>query len=117
MAKMLVGRPGDDVGDQHLLREADDESAQAVGESLEADAAPGELVGDVVVPDDGPRDELREEEHVERGVSRALLSGGVVAVDVDDVRDRVEGEEGDADRQQHLGHGEGRCSPAAREAR
>ena len=40
-------------------------------------------------------------QHVERSVNRALLRYGVPAIDVHDIRDRVKGEEGDADRQQH----------------
>ena len=102
----LVGGPGDDVGDQHLLAEPDDESAHAVGEVVDRHHAPRQLIGDVAVADDRAGDQLREQQQVERGVHRALLRGRVAPRDVDDVRDRVEGEERDADRQQHARHGE-----------
>ena len=97
----LVGRAGDDVRDQHLLGEADDEAAHAVGEVVDRHDAARELIGDVAVADDRSGDQLRKQQQVERRVHRALLRGRVAPRDVDDVRDRVEGEERDADRQQH----------------
>ena len=78
------------------------------GEVVERHDAPRELIGDVAVADDRPGDELRKEQQVERRVHRALLRRRVAAVDVDDVRDGVEGEERDADRQQHARHVERR---------
>ena len=107
-----VGRPGDDVGDQHLLAEPDDEAADAVGEVVERDDAARELIGDVPVADDRSGDELRKEQQVERRMDRALLRGRVAAVDVDDVRDGVEREERDADRQQD--HRQARMASAER---
>ena len=101
-----VGGGRDVVRDQDLLAEADDEAPDARGEVVEADHAAGELVGDLAVADDRPGNELREQQHVERRVNRALLRARVAAVDVDHVRNRVERVERDADRQQHLRDGE-----------
>jgi hypothetical protein len=42
-----IGRSGDDVGDEHLLREADDESPNAVSEVVHRHQPPRELIGDV----------------------------------------------------------------------
>ena len=106
MREDRVRRAGDDVRDQHFLGEPDDEAADAVREVVERHDAPRELIGDVAVADDRAGDQLREEQQVERRVDRALLRRRVAAVDVDDVRDRVEGEERDADRQQHARHDE-----------
>ena len=103
-AEDLVRGPGDDVGDQHLLREADDEAAHAVGEVVERDDPPRQLIGDVAVADDRSGDQLRKQQQVQRRVHRALLRRRVAAVDVDDVGDGVEREERDADRQQHARH-------------
>ena len=103
-AEDLVRRAGDDVRDQHLLREPDDEPPHAVREVVERHEPPRELIGDVAVADDRAGDELRKEQQIERGVHGALLRRGIAAVDVDDVRDGVEGEERDADRQQHARH-------------
>ncbi len=96
-----VGGRGDDVGDEDLLAEADDEAADAVGEVVDRHRAPRQLIGEIAIPDDRAGDELREQQQVQRGVHRTLLRDRVAAVDVDDVRDRVEGVERDPDRQQH----------------
>ena len=59
------------------------------------------------VADDRAGDQLRKQEQVQRGVDRALLRPGITPIDVHDVRDRVEGEEGDADGQQDARHDDG----------
>ncbi len=75
------------------------------GEVVERHDAARELVGDVLVADDRPGDQLRKEQQVQRRVDRALLRRRLAPVDVDDVGDRVERVEGDADRQQHVRRG------------
>ena len=112
--KIWSAGPATTFAIEHLLGEADDEAADAVREVVERDDAPRELVGDVAVADDRAGDELREQQQVERRVDRALLRGRVAAVDVDDVRDRVEREERDADRQQHARHDDRLDAAAAR---
>ena len=104
MPKIWSAGPGDDVGDEHLLREPDDEPLHAGGEVVQRDDSPRELVREVAVTDDRSGNQLRKEQQVERGMDGALLRRRVAAMDVDDVRDGVEGEEGDADRQQHPRH-------------
>src|SRR3546814_2017663 len=53
-------------------------------------------------PDDRPGDELREERDVEQEIDRRPRGRDGAAMDVDDVGDALEGEEGDADRQDDL---------------
>ena len=106
MAKILSAGPATTLAIEHLLGEPDDEAADAVREVVEADGPSRELVGDVAVADDRAGDELRKEQQVQRRVDGALLRDRVAPVDVDDVGDRVEREERDADRQQHARHDE-----------
>ena len=80
MAKIAIGRSGDDVGDQHFLGEADDEPPNAVREVVDRHQPPRQLIGDVAVADDRAGDQLRKEQQVERRVHRTLLRGRVAAV-------------------------------------
>ena len=109
----LVRRACDDVGDQHLLREADDEAPNAAGEVVDRDDPPRELIRDVAVADDRPRDQLRKQQQVQRRMHRALLRRRIAAVDVHDVGDRMEREERDADRQEHAWHVDARAAEDA----
>ncbi len=91
-------RPGG-VGQEYLLPEAGDEPAQAGQGQLRGQAPVLDLVGHVVVDDDGPGDELGEEGDVEQqppGIPGPLLR---MAVDVNDVAQALEGIKGDADGQ------------------
>ncbi len=63
-----------------------------------------DLVVDLVVADDRPGDQLREERHVLRVVGDPPHRRRLPARDVDHVRDRVEREERDPDRQQDRRH-------------
>ena len=96
----------DDVGDEHLLREADDEDARADGGAAERRPAHVELAGDGLVADDRARDELGKERDVERDVDRIAVGAEAAAVDVDDVGQAMEGEERDAERQFDIGPAE-----------
>ena len=58
-----------------------------------------ELRGDVAPADDRPGDQLRKEQDVEREIGQPALGAGLALVDVDHVRDCVEREERDAERQ------------------
>ena len=58
-----------------------------------------QLVGDVPVLDDGPRDELREHDHISAEVDDIALGFYIPAVDVDGVGKGLEGVEADAQRQ------------------
>ena len=93
----------DDVGDQHLLRQPDDEDARADRGAPERLAALVELAGDRLVADDRAGDELGKERNVERHVDRIAVGAEASPVDVDDVAEAVEGEERDAERQLDVG--------------
>ena len=58
-----------------------------------------QLVGDVPVLDDGPRDELREHDHISAEIDDVALGFYIPAVDVDGVGKGLEGVEADAQRQ------------------
>ena len=58
-----------------------------------------QLVGDVPVLDDGPRDQLREHDHISAEINDVALSLYIPAVDVDGVGKGLEGVEADAQRQ------------------
>ena len=88
----------DDIGHQHLLGEADDEDARADGGAAEREPARVQLARDGLVANDRSRDQLREEGNVERDVDRIAIGPESPPVDVDDVGQAVEGEEGDPER-------------------
>ena len=75
----------DDVGDQHLLRQPDDEDARADGGAAEGLPAPVELARDRLIADDRAGDELREEGNVKRHVDRIAVGAEAPPVHVDDV--------------------------------
>ena len=101
-----IGRPGDDVRDQHLLGKTDDKPPDPVRQVVDRDPSAGELIGDVAVADDRAGDQLRKQQQIQRGVDGTLLRRCIPAVDVHDVRDGVEGEKRDADGQQEPRHDE-----------
>ncbi len=101
-----LGERRHDVGDQHLLREPDDEDARADRGAPERLPALVELAGDGLVADDRAGDELGEERDVERDVDRIAVGAKAPAVHVDDVAQAVEGEERDAERQLDVGPAE-----------
>ena len=58
-----------------------------------------QLVGDVPVLDDRPRDELREHDHISAEINDVALGFYIPAVDVDGVGKGLEGVKADAQRQ------------------
>ena len=104
MAKILSAGPATTLAISTFFARPITKRRTPYAKSSSRTIAARELIGDVAVPDDRAGDQLRKEQQVQRGVHRALLRDRVAAVDVDDVRDRVEGEERDADRQQHARH-------------
>ena len=91
------------VGDHHLLEQPEQDQHDAVRDHGAIELGLGlELRQEIGSADDRPGDELREEGDVEEDVERRLLGRDFAAIDVDHIRDAVEGEEGDADREQDL---------------
>src|SRR5215831_5845982 len=74
-----VGGNGHRVSHEHLLGQADHEALDAASEGLARHDAADELARDVLVPDDGPRDELGEEHDVEPHGGRLSLAVGGAA--------------------------------------
>jgi hypothetical protein len=97
--KRLVGIHREDVGEQQLLRESGEEDGRSFREVRGAHAPFRQLQGDVAIANDWARDELREQRDVEPVVDDVALRRGLAPVDVDEIRDRVESEERDAEQQ------------------
>ena len=93
----LVGEDRADVGEQDLLGESDDEEPQPGMEPLERLHAVEDLVGYGRVADDRPGDKLGEAGDVHAQIQQALLRGDVAPVHVDDVGERLQRVEADAD--------------------
>ena len=91
---------GEGVGDRDLLDQPEgDQRDPGADRDLGGSRGALELGKELARADDRPGDEVREEAQVDGGVDeRGRL--GVAALHVDDVGDRLEGEERDADRQQ-----------------
>ncbi len=90
------------VRQQHLLREPHHEALDAEREIHPRDALVAQLLRDVVVFHDRAGDELREHRDVEREVDDVAVRLHLAAVDVDQIRHRLEGEERDADRKRQI---------------
>ena len=102
-AEYLIGDIAQRVGDEHLLAQADDETPHALDEVVAVPLALRELRGDVLVADDRSGDKLWEQQDVKPEAVDASLRRRVAAVDVDQVGDRMEGEEGNPQRQRNRG--------------
>ena len=94
------------IGDEHLLDEALHEARSAFGELVETVGTLDELVGQVLVAQYRPGDQLREQGNEGGEVDRMASRLDIAAVDIDQVAERLEDVEGDADRQQHRGQHE-----------
>ena len=90
---------GEGVGERHLLDQPERDQRQAGADRDPVRVARRLQLGqELARPHDRPGDQVREEAQVDRRVDqRGGL--GVAALDVDDVGDRLEGEEADPDRQ------------------
>ncbi len=102
----VVGEGGQGVGDEHLLDEALHEAGAAFGELVDGVGAVVELVDQVLEAQHRAGDQVREDRDEGGEVDQVVGRRGIAAVDVDDVADRLEGVEGDADRQQDVGQHE-----------
>lgn len=102
----MVGEGGQGVGDEHLLDEALHEAGAAFGELVDGVGAVVELVDQVLEAQHRAGDQVREDRDEGGEVDQVVGRRGIAAVDVDDVADRLEGVEGDADRQQDVGQHE-----------
>ena len=93
----FVGDGSQGVGEKDLLGESHDEAFHAVGYFLEVHGSVLDLVSYVVVLDDRPCHQLREEGDVESEFVDVLLRLDFLPIDVHNVADGLEGIEGDAD--------------------
>ena len=108
-----IAAAGEGVGEQDLLHDAEHEAREARDEIVDMRRRTGlHLAGDVVIFDDRTGEELREEKHIKRIKRRALRHRRDLAVNVDEIGDLLEDDEGDADRQGDVGDRERREAEA-----
>ena len=91
------------VAEQHFFAEADDETAQTGGETVERRFAVDEFGSNRFVAHDRPGDELRKERNVGRDVQNVFLRGRTAEIDVENVAHALECEEGNADGHDDFG--------------
>ena len=110
-----VGVPekADIVRYEDLFPEAHDEALHAGGEFVEGLRPAIELVVDILVADDGSRDELGEEGHEGAEFDEVLLHAPVPPVHVDGIAHGLEGVEGNADGERQPKRGDGDAGDAA----
>ncbi|MCY1454849.1 hypothetical protein D9M71_719430 [compost metagenome] len=98
----MVGNHGQGVGDKDLLDEALHEPGGTLAELVQGVGAVVELVGQVAKAQHGAGDQVRENGDESSEVDQVPRGRGIATVHVDDVADRFEDVERDADRQQHV---------------
>ena len=102
-----VGQDPHLVCDQNLFRQAVDKAHDPLGKARPCLLPLPELVGDVPIADDRPRDQLRKQRHIGAEREGVDLHLNRVPVHVDHIAHALENIEGDADRQNDLRHCEG----------
>src|SRR4029077_16558733 len=83
------------IGKEKLLSQADHKDSHSRGHATKAVATPAEPPRDSVVAHNRTRDKLREERDVQRDFQWIAISWKAPAEGIDQVRQAVEGEEGD----------------------
>ena len=89
------------IGQQHLLRQAEREERDAARELRRRVRPAPELVLDLRVADDRTRDQLRVHRLEAQEIDEALDGRRIAAIDVDDVAQRLQDVQADAERQRH----------------
>ena len=100
--KECIGDFRELVGEDYFLSQADQEAERAVGYVGGVGAAVVDFAGDCIVAHDGSGNQLWEHGDIEQQVGVALLGRSLKAVDIDQVGDRLEYVETDADRKSDL---------------
>lgn len=103
--KDVVRNLRDVIGDEHFLAEAVDETHHAVGKVRKVFLAVLDLLFDRIVAHDRASNELWEERDVKADVQHAPLCLGFAVINVEQVRQQLEREERDADRQRDVDDG------------
>ena len=103
----------DVVGEQYLFPETDGKPLHAGGKLFGTETPRAKLGGHVLIPDDRPGDQLREERDKCAEADKVFLFLGVAAVNVDRIGHRLERVEGNADRQREPERGDAYAGNAA----
>ncbi len=100
------------VGDHHLLEQAAEDQQHVLAEGeIAGSRRRSELRQELVRAHDRPGDEMREETDVEHDVERRARGRQAPAIDVDDVGNRVKGQERDRHRQGDVDEADRRVQP------
>jgi hypothetical protein len=85
------------IRNENLFSETDDEAADTVGDFFKTVCSCFKLRGNIRITDNGTRNQLREEGHVQKELEKAFLHLGISAVNVNYVGHGLEGEKADTD--------------------
>lgn len=103
--KGLVRQQRNAVGQEHLLAKTYDESPDSSCEVLQIFVPILYFIGNGLVADDGPGDQLREQCNVQRHIQRVFLDLSAPHGDIEYIGHSLKGEEGNADGQDDMGLG------------
>src|SRR6478736_7972649 len=88
----LVGHRTGRVGQENLLRQANDEALRTSRQVVQRDVAVAQLGGDIGVAHDRPRNELRKEGLEQREAEKTAFGRHLLPVDIYEIRHALEGE-------------------------
>ena len=111
MARHIIPKRADAVGQQHLFGKAQNEQINALFHAVHRDAALQHMqpVRHIAVFHNGPGNQLREHHHIGAEVDEVVLGWHIAAVYVDGIAHRLEGVKADAQRQRQRKRGNGRA--------
>ena len=92
----------DDIRHEDFLGQSYHEAVETLKDFRPVPLPVAVFLRDVAIPHNGAGDELREHENVQHVIREPLHGRHFFPIDIDDVGDGLEGEEGDADGKQHL---------------
>ena len=104
--KGLVRQQRNAVGQEHFLAKTYDESPDPSCEVLQIFVPILYFIGNGLVADDGPGDQLREQCNVQRHIQRVFLDLSAPHGDIEYIGHGLKGEEGNADGQDDMGLGD-----------
>ena len=108
-AKQLRCHLAQGVGQQHFFRQSHQEPLQARVEVVEPLLPGDDLLGHGFIADDGARHQLGKQRHVQRHIQGVPLGRDGPTVHIQHVAHGLEGEKGNADGHDDLGHRQGQA--------
>jgi hypothetical protein len=93
------------VGNENLLGQTNDKTAQAADDPVQTVVAAGQLAGDIGIADDRAGDQLRKQRDIGCQADQVFLRFDLPAVDINRIAEDLKGIEADTDRQDNTGSG------------